>query len=210
MPGHHYTPEQVVFLETNIAGRSYAEITGLFNARFGTDLRISQITGALKNRGLCNGRDTRIKPGSMPHNKGKPGNAGWKSTQFKAGRMPWNYKPVGAERINRDGYVEIKIADPKTWRAKHVILWEQANGPVPKGHAVIFGDGNRSNFEPDNLILISRRELAVANKMGLIQNDAELTRAGIVIADIYLKIGERKKALGPKGGRTKCATPSSH
>ena len=27
----------------------------------------------------------------------------------------------------------------------------------------------------------------------MIQNDADLTRAGIVIADIYKKIGERKK-----------------
>lgn len=198
MTGHFYTPEQVDFLRTNIAGRSYAEMTALFNARFGTHLRVMQISGALKNRGICNGRDTRIRPGTTPHNKGRPGNAGWKSTQFKSGQMPWNYKPVGTERVNTDGYTEIKVADPKKWRAKHVILWEQANGPVPKRHAVIFGDGNRSNFEPDNLILVSRRELAVVNKMGLIQNDADLTRTGIVIADIYLKIGERKKASGQK------------
>lgn len=64
---------------------------------------------------------------------------------------------------------------------------------MPKGHAVIFGDGNRRNFELDNLILVSRAQLAILNKHNLIQMDAELTRTGVVIADIYKKIGEWKK-----------------
>ncbi|HML88912.1 MAG TPA: hypothetical protein PKA28_10745 [Methylomusa anaerophila] len=36
-------------------------------------------------------------------------------------------------------------------------------------------------------------ELAVMNKQGLIAADAELTKTGVLIADVYLKIGERKK-----------------
>jgi hypothetical protein len=50
----------------------------------------------------------------------------------------------------------------------------------------------------DNLILISRKELAVLNKNGLIHGSAELTRSGILIADIYLKYGERKRTLKGK------------
>lgn len=129
-----------------------------------------------------------------PWNKGKKGvTCGGKETQFGKGRKPWNYRPVGSERTNVDGYVEIKIADPKTWKAKHVLLWEAAHGPIPKGHVVIFADGNKQNVTLENLLLLSRRELAVMNKKGLIANDAELTKAGVVVADIYLKIGERKR-----------------
>lgn len=32
--------------------------------------------------------------------------------------------------------------------------------------------------------------------MGLIQNDAELTKTGLIIADIHNKIGERKRLKG--------------
>ncbi|MEN6487843.1 MAG: HNH endonuclease [Smithella sp.] len=66
------------------------------------------------------------------------------ATQFKKGNKPANWVPIGTERTNRDGYVEVKIADGrlnKNWKAKHIFIWETANGPVPKGHVVIFGDG---------------------------------------------------------------------
>jgi hypothetical protein len=46
-----------------------------------------------------------------------------------------------------------------TWRPKHHLVWESHHGqPIPKGHAVIFGDGNNRNFDPDNLILVSRAQ----------------------------------------------------
>jgi hypothetical protein len=119
---------------------------------------------------------------------------GGEETQFKKGNRPHNYKPVGTERVNGEGYVDVKIADPNKWRSKHILIWEKENGPVPKGHVIIFGDGNRLNLELDNLILVSRKQLAILNKNNLIQKDADLTRTGIIVADIYRKINEQKKA----------------
>ena len=107
--------------------------------------------------------------------------------------MPYNYKPVGTERINGDGYIYIKVADPRTWKAKHRIIWEEVNGVVPKGHALIFADGNRLNVVFENLVLVSKRQLAVMNKHRLIAQDADLTKTGVIVADVYLKIGERKR-----------------
>lgn len=190
---HKYTSDQVSFLTENVAGRSSAKLTEKFNAHFGLDLSLNQIRAFMKNRGLKNGLNYRFPRGHIPVNKGKTGLGGWEPTQFKKGNKPHNYKPVGTERVNGDDYVDVKIADPNKWRAKHLLIWEEANGPVPKGHAVIFGDGNRRNFELDNLILVSRAQLAILNKHNLIQMDAELTRTGVVIADIYKKIGEWKK-----------------
>ena len=74
-----------------------------------------------------------------------------------------------------------------------MLVWERENGPVPKGHVVIFGDRNRRNFEINNLILVSRKQLVRLNQNNLIQNDAELTKTGVIVADIYGKLGERKK-----------------
>ena len=109
--------------------------------------------------------------------------------------MPWNYKPVGTERVNADGYVEVKIADPKTWKGKHLIVWEKAHGPVPKGHVIIFADENQMNVTLKNLLMVSRRELAVMNHLGLISTNRDLTKVGKSIADIKLLIAERKRAI---------------
>jgi hypothetical protein len=175
----------------------------MFNERFGTNLPATTILSLTFRNGLKNERDcrfnkgyepTQFKKGLTPWNKGKKGvNFGGKQTQFKAGNLPRNYKPVGTQRTNAGGYVEIKIADPKTWKPKHIIVWEATNGPVPKGNVVLFADGNQQNVTLENLLLISRSKLAVMNRRGLMSGDPELTKTGVVIADIYLKIGERKR-----------------
>ena len=200
-----YTQEHIDYIATNIQGCPFKELTDKFNERFGMDLRVSAMISLSARHGLHNGRDTRLnkgytptqfKKGHAPWNKDLKGQGGWEPTQFKTGHRPANWMPIGTERINADGYVDIKIQDGqqrKNWRGKHILIWEEHNGPLPKGHAVIFGDGNRRNFEVDNLLLVSRAQLARMNQRGLIQDNAELTKTGIIIADIYNKIGERKK-----------------
>jgi len=64
---------------------------------------------------------------------------------------------------------------------------------LPKGHAIIFADGNRENLDIDNLILVSRRQLLILNQHKLIQDNAELTKIGVNIAKLQEKINERKK-----------------
>lgn len=200
-----YTAEQIEYIAANITGRRFTELTAMFNDRFGLNISKFAMVSLSDSHGLHNGRDcrfntgyepTQFRKGMTPWNKGKKGISGYEPTQFKKDHKPTNYKPVGTERTNTDGYVEIKIADPGKWKSKHIIIWEETNGPVPKGHVVIFADGNHQNVTLDNLLLISRRELAVMNKRGLIANNVELTKTGIAIADIYLKIGERKKGRG--------------
>lgn len=191
---HRFTPEQKEFIKANVAGRSNADLTQQFNEHFGLLIRESQIKSFKKNNLLSSGLTGRFEKGRMPFNKGQKRTwVGGEETRFHKGNRPHNYLPVGTERVNTDDYVDIKIADPNKWRGKHLIEWEKHNcSPVPKGKAVIFGDRNRRNFDPDNLILVSRAQLAIMNNNGLIQNDADLTRTGVILADLYRKIGERK------------------
>ncbi|MDQ0254910.1 hypothetical protein J2S74_002292 [Evansella vedderi] len=189
---HRYTEEQVDFITRNYKGRTTSELLEMFNAHFGLNLKNTQLRAFKRNRGLKSGVKTTFSPGHTPFNKGKKGTGGWEPTHFKKGHKPHNYRTIGTERVNGDGYVDIKISTNK-WRAKHVLIWEKENGPVPKGHAVIFGDGNRRNFELDNLILVTRKQLVRLNQHKLIQNDAELTRSGVILADLYSKIAEQKK-----------------
>ena len=191
---HKYTQEQINYLVSKIPGRSYRELIYLFYKRFEVNLSISQIKSFIGNRKLSTGRTGRFEKGNLPFNKGQKGLTwGGKETQFKKGNKPHNYLPVGTERVNGDGYVDIKIEDPNKWKAKHRIIWEEHNGTIPKGHAILFGDGNNRNFDINNLILVSLRQLHMLNQKNLIKNDADLTRSGLIIADLYTMINQRKK-----------------
>jgi hypothetical protein len=181
------------FIAKNYKGVGPKEMTETLNTKFNRNYTIGQIKSYYCNNNINSGLKGYFKPGHVPTNKGKKGSGGWEPTQFKKGRTPENYRPVGSERVNVEGYIEIKVADPNKWNYKHVEVWEKHNGPVPDGHVVIFGDRNKRNFNIDNLILISRRQLLTLNRNNLIQKDTDLTRTGVIIADLYQKINERRK-----------------
>jgi hypothetical protein len=88
-------------------------------------------------------------------------------TQFKPGQKPHTWQPVGSERVNADGYRQIKMTDtgypPKDWVMVHILLYEKHHGPVPKGHVIVFKDKNREHIEIENLECISRRDLMLRN-----------------------------------------------
>lgn len=77
---------------------------------------------------------------------------------FQKGQACWNHKEVGSERVNVDGYLEVKVAEPNKWQLKHRIVWEKANGTIPKGHNVQFKNGNKQDLRIENLYLISKAE----------------------------------------------------
>lgn len=119
------------------------------------------------------GGATRFQKGHETWNKGQHYAAGGRSaeTRFKPGHIGGSakdkQKPIGTERISKDGYLERKISNARPfqrrWRGVHLLLWEAAHGPLPAGHAVAFIDGNKQNLALDNLQLISRRELMSRN-----------------------------------------------
>lgn len=191
------TIEQVDLVRNNVAGLSNLELANLVNKTFNLTLTTRQMKTWKKNHGLSSG--LKGTEGQAPPNKGTKGlyNVGGNRTSFKQGQRALNYKPVGSERIDRDGYILIKVTDEgpwhKRWRHKHKVVWEEKYGQIPRGHAVLFADQNRRNIEPDNLILVSRGKLAVMNRRGLVFRIPDATRTGVIIADIYQKIGARNR-----------------
>lgn len=105
------------------------------------------------------GAATRFNKGGTSWNLGKKGlQIGGIETRFKPGQMPHNHMPVGSERIV-DGYVWVKLAEPKTWKQKHYLVWKDAYGSYPqKGFLLAFRDGNQLNVALENLELFSKEE----------------------------------------------------
>ena len=193
---HTYPDEVKKFIEENVKGITSAELTERVNKQFGTTYGANHIRAYMKNHGLKNELNTTFKKGQEAHNKGKKGEyaSGCEKSWFKKGQMPSNHKPIGSERVDsKDGYILIKTAEPRTWRHKHRVIWEKHNGPIPNGCVVIFLDGDKSNLDINNLGLISRSELKIMNINGLIYDNAEVTRAGIMIAKVIDTKNKRRK-----------------
>jgi HNH endonuclease len=193
MKHHKYTDEQIEFLRENVKGHSYKEIQEMFNKQFNLNLKITQIGSSIKRYNLSNGVNSKFQKGNKPLHSWQKGQQISVETQFKKGNIPVNYKPVGSERVNADGYVYIKIKDPRTWKPKHNVLWEQHHGPIPKNHCVIFADGDRLNVTIENLILITRSQLLIMNRQNLINENPEFTKTGVLIASVIQKRSKRKK-----------------
>jgi hypothetical protein len=183
-PGHRYTSEEIEFLKREIKSHSYAELARLFNERFGLELSIDQIRAKIEYLGLKNGK-------GQHHGMRPP------YTAFKKGNISWNFRPIGAEKIKQDGYVYVKVG--RQWIHKNRLIWEKAHGPIPKGHAIIFADGNKLNLVLNNLLMVSYAERAVMNRMGLISSDPELTKAGLLVARLKIVIAKRARELKEKG-----------
>ena len=104
-----------------------------------------------------------FKKGRTPHNKGVKGwqaGGGAARTKWKKGQKPHNWKPLGSERISKDGYRQRKVADTghmhTDWKFVHLLEWEKHRGPLPKGYMIKFRNGDRTDIRIDNLICVSR------------------------------------------------------
>lgn len=99
--------------------------------------------------------------------------------------------PVGTERVSKDGYVVIKVRmhakvpmSKDNWMLKHVWVYEQTHGKVPEGHVVYFADGDRTNYDPDNLVAVPRKLVGVMNSLGIHWHDADSLKSVIALAEI--------------------------
>jgi len=81
--------------------------------------------------------------------------------------VPKNSKPVGTISLRtnegKNSYKYIKIAEPNKWVVYHRQIWQEANGPIPPGHVVIFKNGDQNDCRLENLDLITRMELRNRN-----------------------------------------------
>jgi putative intracellular protease/amidase len=120
-----------------------------------------------------------FKPGHASWNKGRKGSTGThancRRTQFRPGRKPeqaHNYQPIGALRVV-SGILQRKVTDDLTikpalrWTPVTRLVWEAANGPIPKGYAVVFRPGRATTdadlITPDALEVVTRAELMRRN-----------------------------------------------
>jgi hypothetical protein len=197
-----YTEEMHEFMREFVPGHTHREIQAEFNKRFpDVHISVNKVSSYIKNHNLSTGFTGRFVKGNVPANKGKKMSTEMyekcKPTMFKKGQEPINHRPIGSERITKDGYIEVKIAEPNKWRLKHLIVWEEVNGPVPPKHCIFFMDNDRTNVVLENLRCIPRSQLVCMNgRCGFQGYDRESNEVALTAAELTQKIEQIKR-----GGR---------
>lgn len=170
MRGPSYTEEHIDFLRAHGLFMTFSQLTKAFNEAYGQNRSYFGIHGA------C-----------ITHN-------------IKPWRIMSKNLAIGSEFVDACGYLVVKTAEPRSsgrrkWRHKHIVVWESAHGPVPKGGCIIFADGNKRNFALDNLVKVSRAEIGTLRALNLWSSDAGLTKTAINVVRLRAAIRDKEKAM---------------
>ena len=182
-----------------------------------------QVTpGAIQ--GVCNRygfvgklrNDTQFKKGHISWNTGKKMSGSIRQKLIDSNnplfikgpnRPTPTAQPVGTERVNKDGYIEIKIPrwnplcckgknlDGSSWILKHHKIWLEHGGRMlnTRKEAIVFLDGNRRNFDINNLKLVSRRALSRMSKNNRWSDIKEIKESYLLLSEMESSIVVDKK-----------------
>lgn len=193
-----FTGEQLAFIKREYRTYSVKSLTKILNKKFGLSITPEQLKTFISNHGILSGRNGRFGKGSQPWNTGTKGVCKPNDGSFRKGSIPPNLKPLGHERVcSKDGYILVKIQEenPYTgektrYKAKHIVVWEKHNGPVPKGFNVRFIDGDKTNCDIENLVMVSKAEHLRLTKLGYNDTDPELKPSVLALAKLETKTFE--------------------
>lgn len=196
--GKCWIPEEhIQFIKDHVHEYEAPTLAAKLNEMYGTSYTTKQIKTFKNNHGVKGYQGT----GGWNENRPNPhkGEKGWsvpnsEATRFKKGCKIWNEAEILEERKTTDGYWKVKLGE-RDWKFKHKLIWEAANGPIPKGMMVTFLDNNKDNLDLSNLALISNNENGALHKYRKACN-ADLTQAGLLVTRIKNKITDRKEENG--------------
>lgn len=198
------------FIRDNSWGVSSQGMADMVNEKFGTDYTAGMIKQFRQRLGIRSGLTGWYQREHEPGNKGKKLEEyvtdperledirrRMAPTQFRKGNTPANELPVGTIVINSDGYKLRKKSMKGTlwerWEMLHRTVWEEHNGPIPDGMMVSFKDGNKTNCDIENLMLITRGENVALTRRGYRSEDPDATMAGLGIIRLKKAAQQRRK-----------------
>lgn len=183
-----FTDEQHSYFLKIQKNKTAIQVAELLSKKFNININPTQIRNYRRNHKIYSGNTGRFEKGNVPFNKGKKFPGLNNSGQFKKGNLPHCHVPVGTIKYTVDGYPKIKVAEPKSWEYCHRREWEKHNGPIPKNHVIAFLDGDKTNWNIENLICLDRAEHQWMNKAKLWTSDRELSKLSVLNVRLKRKI----------------------
>ena len=176
-PKHYYTEEECAWLIENQDTMTRAKLTDAFNAKFGTSVSKDSISDKC-NKNLKIHRSVNVTSFGNVYKKQLP--IGSIRKFQKATYIKLQDVPVGVAKEKRlSGYEE------PYWMVLQKKIYQDAHGDIGKDQFVIFLDGNKENFDLENLYPINRKISATMSKYSWWSKERESTLAAIKWCELY-------------------------
>lgn len=199
-----WTPEMDAEFIRYVPGHEEREIREHFRKLFGVTLTENQI-GNRKHRlgvksGTHGGCFKKGMGGFHSEEQKRRFLESGKDTRFKKGNVSRNVKPMYSVRITKDGLAMMKVREhktdrkPNTYELRSRVVWEQFNGPIPKGCVIRHADGDKLNDQIANLRLLTQRENRWLNQRYV--NDkltADTFDSMLAMARLTIAIADKEK-----------------
>lgn len=179
-----YSKEQLAWLRENIPGRSWRELSELYEGLWGEPLTRSMVANLKVKLGVRSGTvGGQFRAGHEPANKGRTwdemgipeeSRERMRNGQFRkgciSGKAAEKLRPLLSER-EADGIVYVKVrprnaTNPmRYWIPRAQFYWMQANGrDWPEGCMAAHIDRDPKNDDPDNVYPVPRSLWAMVNR----------------------------------------------
>ena len=95
---------------------------------------------------------------------------------------------IRLETVNGVQFYRMKTSTG--WKTAGRAVWEQHNGPIPKGYKIIYLDGNSLNYDISNLVVVSPKvQYQIIRNKSYKLGDPELTKTLIKYYELRNAIG---------------------
>ena len=159
-----FNEEEKKYIEEKIKGLPNDKFLEKFNKKFNRNITLKQLSSYKSHHKITSGL----------------------ISGFYKGHIPKNYNKIGTETTRGDR-VFIKVGNPSVYIEKKRYLYEKYKGKIPENHVVVFADGNKNNFDLDNLVLMSKVEHFIITTHGLNFKDKDLLESSILLAKESIK-----------------------
>lgn len=169
---YFYTQDEIDYLKSIIKGRTTKEIIELYNNKYNKNMTYNQLLSFQKKYKTRSGLDTTFKKNKVK-NPNPPQQIGYECIYYEKGKK----------------HTKVKIGNKK-WIEKSRYVYEQHYEKIPKDCVIIFLDGNRDNFDINNLKCITKEKHRILAGNCLYFNNKVLNETSIDIAKLISKVKE--------------------
>ena len=179
-----FTAEQIEFIRDGIAELPTRRLAEAYTQRFREPIGQTEIRRAMNRNGIENPR------------------------------KEYSMLPIGSERYSKYyDCIMVKIANTSVagvsskkeraqmragdWALKQNVVWERTTGKKLKWrHIVVFLDGNRMNYSPENLYAVPLNVAGTIEKMHMTSEDATINKTALMWGELYFALKRRNKMKG--------------
>lgn len=174
MRRREFSEDQIDFVRRYADALSTRELAEAFTVRFGSPIGQTMIRRLMERNGIKSRADSRNLP--LPI-----GTERWSDY--------YHCVVIKVRNVSVSGVKDKRERDRlrnSQWMLKQNFVWEQEHQtPLPKDQVVVFLDGDRTNYAPENLYAERLNVIGTIEKMHMHSEDWQIYKTALIWGELY-------------------------